>query len=663
MGVKDAILRKILGLAETEGVETGEKSLARNMAEKAAIEGSETEANQVSKDLLNNQLAQENYEQFSRPQRMTSMDEVNKANDGFTNPPKVTGELPPVGSALETMPPRSPADQSAEVFERAGLTPQEKLQVLRGKPQNMTPMKSEAPSINEGSLGDLPSPNDASTPVNPMIAGASAAGLLGLGAALPKAQKPPSDIDMGNGGLFNLPGFPSKEDRKFGPQDLLMDQPQEEQPEDTEDIQQGSAQVGGNAVPKGAPVKRETSEKAKPEQKSDIQSLADMLQAQDESGESFKDAQNRKNLSILGNQLGSAGDIIGGAISHTGPNEAVQKAFGNNVKLAENITNDFKDRKVMEEQDPNSAVSKNYRDFLTKYGVKAGPGVTAAQIKNVLLPAAEKEQLKKSQLDAQKFTAEQGRLSRESIADENRKSREFIAQQNLEGRKALAATTTDKQATNLAKRQLEMAKNRALSGGGIAANRVRNRITAADNIFGTIGVDTELNEHDIDKLDQKMLNKIPLPMVAEMAVEMNAMLTPSGIPPQSTFKKLLPANLAMDKAKIAGYITSSLPPAQQEEFVKLTLKTAARIKRNSQKQNAKLMGQYFSGTSHIRDHLPDDYNEAVKSLGLNPDDLMAGGGPKKAAAPGYVPMTKDGINYKPIPADQVEEAKTHGYKE
>lgn len=148
-------------------------------------------------------------------------------------------------------------------------------------------------------------------------------------------------------------------------------------------------------------------------QPSNAQALTD-LTAKQGSGSSYNDAINAKNLAVLGNQLGAAGDIIGGAIARTGPNQAAQKAFQQNVAQAQSIPQDFKDSKMMEELDPNSDVSKYYRQFLTRYGVKVPDNITANQIKSTLLPAAEKEQLKNMQ---QKYLQSKMDISRQDRLD------------------------------------------------------------------------------------------------------------------------------------------------------------------------------------------------------------------------------------------------------
>lgn len=133
------------------------------------------------------------------------------------------------------------------------------------------------------------------------------------------------------------------------------------------------------------------------------QNLASLL-ATDKNQQSYDDIKKRSDLATLGNQLGAAGDIIGNAIAFRQPNAAAQKQFGEQAASAANMPKEFAQKQAMDEQDPNSAVSKNYRDFLAKQGLTVGPGVTAAQVREVLLPAVDKEKLQQERLQNAKDT-------------------------------------------------------------------------------------------------------------------------------------------------------------------------------------------------------------------------------------------------------------------
>lgn len=148
----------------------------------------------------------------------------------------------------------------------------------------------------------------------------------------------------------------------------------------------GPSMPSGNApTPKGLPQS---------------QNLASLL-ATDKNQQSYDDMKKRSDLGVLGNQLGAAADIVGNAIAFRQPNAAAQKQFGEQAAMAANMPKEFAQKQAMDEQDPNSAVSKNYRDFLAKQGLTVGPGVTAAQVKEVLLPAVDKEKLQQERLQAQ----------------------------------------------------------------------------------------------------------------------------------------------------------------------------------------------------------------------------------------------------------------------
>lgn len=477
------------------------------------------------------------------------------------------------------------------------LTPEEKLSILRG----------------QSSL--------------PLAAGAAGAAALTAGGLMtPKALKvneygshkhPPID-----GQLKDLPGFPSSDE--LPPIPLRNDYEPEilqENTGDNEEINEETPSLESSKATSSniseAEQPSEVADSAKQEEPSKVQTLADTL-AKKPQGEKFEDVQKRADMAELANVLGSAGDIIGGAISGTGPNQAAQALFKQNIALAQNMPAKFQAKLAMEEKDPDSSVSKNYREFLKRYGVNAPESITAAQIKEVLLPAAEKEALKKAQIQAQERELALRLEEKRKDYDLKREDQRLKQEKTDIYRQAIRE---DKDRM-LARRQLEMAKNRAIAGGGPAVTTLRNRIVAADAIFSTAGLPQELDEKDIDKIDNKKLDSLPPQFIAELTVETNRMLTGTGVPAQSTFKKLMPSNMNMTEANIKNWITSNVGPANQAPFVKLVLKTAARIKRNSQKGLAENYKKYFSGTEHIRKQLPEDYEATLAGLGLHPDDLQ-----------------------------------------
>lgn len=203
----------------------------------------------------------------------------------------------------------------------------------------------------------------------------------------------PAPSPMGTGGLKDLPRFPSvpmKDQPQIPLKDEIPSESQEQSEEQEPAPKQSPAAPQKMAAPQGnsSPLPK-------------TQDLATLL-AQDKSGGSYTDAVKARDYAQLINQMGSAGDIIGGALARTGPNAQAQEAFKQNIALANQGPKDFQEKIAMESHDPNSAESKNYREFLKRYGINVGEGVTASQIKDTLMPALEKEQMQKERLQAAK---------------------------------------------------------------------------------------------------------------------------------------------------------------------------------------------------------------------------------------------------------------------
>jgi hypothetical protein len=613
MGVREALLQKILGLTEKEAIQGGESALARGMAEKAAIQASEAEAAAVSKDLLKDKLLQENYEQFSRPSRMSAVDEINAANSGFSNKPRLTG---PAGNPLGDIPnfemvgaPRTEIPKGGQNFQLKGDAYSGNVPAVppQAGPHNFNVGTKDLPAIIEPGVGGLPAElphpiRDVSpAPMSrwdkvmaaakanelPITLGLTSAGVAGAGLMTGKTADKGGGGGLHSpytGGLTDLPGFPPKQE--FGPQDLLVDKNPEEPKEEPKVEETEEDPMGSNEgyEPTGGKIE----EKDEP---SKVQTLADTLEANPDE-ETFADVQKRQALATLANQLGSAGDIIGGAIARTGPNEAAQKMFGNNIKLAENMTSGFKDRKAMEEHDANSAVSKNYREFLKRYGVNAPENVTAAQIKAVLLPAAEKESLQKERLDAQKDMKEIQLEGIRATRQQTKVAKDLARQDKLDKDNINRIDRANKLIT------AEVASSRSAFG------RAGNTYQSAEKLEALV--------HDIDP------NDLDTRQITEIARNLDAMLT-MGQPTISGMKKLLPHTATGDVAKIKEYISNIPKGAQQGDFVRRMMETVKREKELADKQMRRSQGKLLSSFVDLKDH--PNMKSVLRANGI-PEDVF-----------------------------------------
>lgn len=411
------------------------------------------------------------------------------------------------------------------------------------------------------------------------------------------------------GPVVNNTGYDKPSDLRFGKSPESNNEPTPASNEEDTTVESGS----------------QTSQSSQTtQQPSESSILAKLLASKDEDYEKYKDVLKRRDAVILANELGQAGTLIGSGISGAKP--VGMELFKQGIDLAQQIPEDYKQNIAMDSYDPNSKISKNYREFLGRYMKEVPPNLTAAQIKEVILPAIQKENVSKS--NAEKM----------SKMDEFRQKR------------------LDMASLNKAKSQLEAAKARALSTiGGAAGTVLRTRVNAADAIFATAGIENEenVNEESLQKMTGA-LNQLPPQMISELTMELNKLLTGAGIPAQSTFRKLNPKNLNMDIATFSNYVKSEMGPANQAEYAKLVLKTASRVKKGAKKSLGDLVKKSFAGTEHIKKQLPEDYENVIRELELDPADFGY-----KSESPKKEESSKKASQYAP---GQLLEIKGKRYK-
>jgi len=105
------------------------------------------------------------------------------------------------------------------------------------------------------------------------------------------------------------------------------------------------------------------------------------------------EAQKAKNIATLANQLGASASIVGAGIAMANPSEPALRQFDNNIKQAQSIVTDFEKQIEQQKFDPNSAISKAYKNYLARTGVNVKGDFTAA-IGEKLLPAAVQQQIR-----------------------------------------------------------------------------------------------------------------------------------------------------------------------------------------------------------------------------------------------------------------------------
>jgi len=110
----------------------------------------------------------------------------------------------------------------------------------------------------------------------------------------------------------------------------------------------------------------------------------------------------------LANELGRASELIGSSIAGTKP--IAQDIFTQQAKASGQVVEDFEKRAEKEKSDPKSAISKQFRDFVAKFGVTV-PSNMSAEAAAKVMPYA-----------YQKFAAKEAQVARK---EESAESREF----------------------------------------------------------------------------------------------------------------------------------------------------------------------------------------------------------------------------------------------
>ena len=322
------------------------------------------------------------------------------------------------------------------------------------------------------------------------------------------------------------------------------------------------------------------------------QSLADLLSKSVPSRDEYADAQNRQTMAILGNQLGAAGDIIAGGLTRQGPNAQAQALFKEQANQAGTISKQYQERIAMQEQDPNSEISKQVRERLKKVGVNVSDNLSAAQLNKYIEPAVEKEQLQASRLKAQ----QEAKSIQLQYLKQKQDQLGLIRDNAIQNKKDTQDTNRIDKANKLI--TAEVASSRSAFGRAANTNQAAEKIEAL-----TQGIDP----NDLDKRQ-----------ITEIARNLDGMLS-NGQPSISGMNKLIPASARGDISKLAEYIGNIPKGAQQGEFVNKLMTTVAREKDLSHDQMSRTQGKLLGSYSDLKDH--PSFKTMLQQQGI-PQDIF-----------------------------------------
>lgn len=342
--------------------------------------------------------------------------------------------------------------------------------------------------------------------------------------------------------------------------------------------------------------------------------------------ERFKAAQDAKANAEDSAIWAKIGARLGGALGHQSAD-----VIKGNEELADVVAkrgsrqmDQLQQEIAFQKQDPDSEYSRKAKDFLSqRFQIDPSKlaGLSVEQLDQTFMGPALKSFEADQSRQSKESIAEENRLSRESLATEARLAREQqanIARQERELKNRELNIYRDKMLGDRNQRfydgQLKSVVNKAMSPVNNADKLNEARLYNSSNIFMTAGIDPDTikSEKDIEQLDKKQLDKVPIPQVVELGIEA-AKAIGGGNPAVSTINKLVPNNINMSQAQIAGFITSELKPAQQAEVIKSYMKLAHRLRETSKTHIKKRLDAAFSGNEKIKSFNPEDYEAAKEA--------------------------------------------------
>lgn len=295
-------------------------------------------------------------------------------------------------------------------------------------------------------------------------------------------------------------------------------------------------------------------------------------------------AEKARDESILRHQVSQAGKQIGAGIS--GAKLAPSDMDKQGIAGAGGIVQDYLQRIKMDEQDPNSPISKAFKQYAQKYNVNVKGDFTAAMGKE-LLPFIFKS-----------FEAEENRKLREELAKQKREELSIIKQRAQESK-------------DEAKEQKDYAE---------LSKRITGELQRSNTPFGKM-VGIIRSAEAIEQLAAGINpNQLDSRQITEIARNLDAMLS-SGAATISGMKKLIPESYSKDAASILEYISSRPKGAGQGEFVKRMLETVAREKELAKRQVEKTQGKLLTGYSHLYKKDKDKFNDFLRMNNI-PEDIF-----------------------------------------
>lgn len=356
-----------------------------------------------------------------------------------------------------------------------------------------------------------------------------------------------------------------------------------------------------------------------------ISTVANLKEAQD------KAERNRKQANLFAGL-----DLITAGLNHANP--VMQDFYKQQLKDAGIPVENFMQQVDQEKKDPNSAMSKGFKDYLKQFGINAQGDFSAADAEK-LMPSVLKSYEAEQNRQAQKENLTYKYKELKTIADIKSKDRQEAAE--------------DKKDVGKDKAYTEM-RNRLEAFRGNSAVQQASR----DILAGKKALKLFNNPEGVSVQDLRL-------GIAELAK-----IAQGGVPTERGQQELMPDSYAQKLAQFQNFFANKPTDAQAREYIKHNVKYLNDIVATADDTLKSFHKNIMAG---YKDRIkPEKYNETLKDYGLK----EAGGDndrePQSSPQP-QQPSNLGGVaqqmgmnpNSKPLniqPQDpRIDQAKAHGY--
>lgn len=357
--------------------------------------------------------------------------------------------------------------------------------------------------------------------------------------------------------------------------------------------------------------------------------------------ENLKKAQNEADSNRKQANLFAGIDLIVAGLNHASP--VAQQMYAQQLKDANIPIQKLEDQVAMEKQDPNSAMSKGFRDYLKTFNLNVQGDFSAADAEK-LMPNV----LKAYEADANR------QAQKENLGykyDELKTIAGIKAGEKSDAQSKKDEAGQDKAYSEL-RNKLETFR------GNQAAQQASKDVLSADKALKLVQLK-----------DPNTLTTQDLRLLAD---EMSKIAT-GGVPSEHGTTSLLPDSYRQKIAEIQNFLSNKPTDAQAGEYIKHNMKYLQDMKETAQGTLNNFRSNIIKGyKNRVK---PEDYREAQSDYGLNNQDNTNAGSQsvpqsstQSTSLGGYAQQMgiKPPIQAPPSPQDlnnQINQAKAHGYSD